>query len=183
MQTSPPVPSDGRNDERKYDPRRLQFISLVIVLCVTLDQATKVLAQNLLKDQPRQEFLGGTFRLQYMENPGAFLGLGSSFSEPVRFWIFVACVSVVMLLMGRALLKEARMNLGYSVGWTSGLALLFSGGLGNLIDRIIRGQGTVVDFMNVGFGSLRTGVFNVADMAILAGIFILLIQPKNKPLS
>ena len=43
--------------------------------------------------------------------------------------------------------------------------------MGNLIDRIMN-QGAVIDFMNIGIGPIRTGVFNVADLAILAGIFI-----------
>ena len=57
---------------------------------------------------------------------------------------------------------------------TVSYALLVSGGIGNLIDRVFR-DGLVVDFMNLGIGStLRTGIFNVADMAIMAGIFMLL---------
>ena len=53
----------------------------------------------------------------------------------------------------------------------SSSALIIGGGLGNLIDRILN-QGAVIDFMNIGIGPIRTGVFNVADLAILAGIFI-----------
>jgi signal peptidase II len=50
---------------------------------------------------------------------------------------------------------------------TLGLVLFVAGGASNLIDRIL--QGRVVDFLNVGVGTLRTGVFNVADVAIMAG--------------
>lgn len=50
-------------------------------------------------------------------------------------------------------------------------ALIIGGGLSNLIDRIIN-QGAVIDFMNIGVGSLRTGIFNVADVAIMVGMFI-----------
>ena len=46
--------------------------------------------------------------------------------------------------------------------------LVMGGGFGNLIDRIYN-QGRVVDFMNLGIGSLRTGVFNVADLAVTFG--------------
>jgi signal peptidase II len=45
------------------------------------------------------------------------------------------------------------------------------------LDRIV--HGTVVDFVSVGVGSLRTGIFNVADVAILAGLFML-ISPVPK---
>ena len=37
-------------------------------------------------------------------------------------------------------------------------------------------HGAVVDFLNVGIGPLRTGVFNVADMAIMAGAGLLAME-------
>jgi signal peptidase II len=56
-------------------------------------------------------------------------------------------------------------------GWpTLGLALFIAGGASNWIDRVVRGS--VVDFLNVGIGSLRTGVFNVADVAIMIGAVV-----------
>ena len=58
-------------------------------------------------------------------------------------------------------------------------ALIIGGGLGNLIDRILN-QGAVIDFMNMGIGPIRTGVFNVADLAILAGIFIFVVFYAKK---
>jgi len=51
---------------------------------------------------------------------------------------------------------------------------LLAGGIGNLIDRLFH-NGLVIDFLNVGIGPIRTGIFNVADMAIMAGFGILLL--------
>jgi signal peptidase II len=51
--------------------------------------------------------------------------------------------------------------------------MIFAGGLGNIIDRIAFDR-HVTDFMNVGIGSLRTGIFNVADMCVTAGVIVLL---------
>ena len=48
------------------------------------------------------------------------------------------------------------------------LVYVLSGGVGNLIDRVCN-NGLVTDFINVGIGPIRTGVFNVADMAITFG--------------
>jgi signal peptidase II len=42
-------------------------------------------------------------------------------------------------------------------------------------------RGSVVDFLNVGIGSLRTGIFNVADMAIMLGVALLLLAELRKP--
>ena len=61
------------------------------------------------------------------------------------------------------------------------LSFMIGGGAGNLIDRIFN-HGAVIDFLNLGVGTLRTGVFNAADMEIVAGITLLLLQsllPKN----
>ena len=55
-----------------------------------------------------------------------------------------------------------------------GLALLLSGAVGNLIDRL-RYDGLVIDFLNFGVGPLRSGIFNVADMAIMAGALLLML--------
>ena len=53
-----------------------------------------------------------------------------------------------------------------------GVSLFAAGGASNLLDRVI--YGNVIDFMNVGIGSVRTGIFNVADMAIMLGAAIVL---------
>ncbi len=55
-----------------------------------------------------------------------------------------------------------------------GVAILVAGGASNLLDRIAYGM--VIDFMNVGIGPLRTGIFNVADMAIMLGAGSLVLE-------
>ncbi len=59
------------------------------------------------------------------------------------------------------------------------MRLLLGGAIGNLIDRV-RFDGLVIDFMNLGVGPLRTGIFNVADVAISCGA-VLLILPHFAP--
>jgi len=55
----------------------------------------------------------------------------------------------------------------------AGVALMWGGGASNLIDRASRGH--VVDFLNLGVGSLRTGIFNVADVAVLLGAVLIVV--------
>ena len=64
------------------------------------------------------------------------------------------------------------------------VALLFAGGVGNLIDRVTSG-GSVVDFINLGIGPVRTGIFNIADVAITVGVLVLLSAAlrRNRPTS
>jgi signal peptidase II len=59
-------------------------------------------------------------------------------------------------------------------GWRRfGLALFLSGGVSNWFDRVTRGS--VVDFISVGLGPLRTGIFNVADVAIVLGAAVVML--------
>jgi signal peptidase II len=53
-------------------------------------------------------------------------------------------------------------------------ALLLGGAIGNLIDRV-RFDGLVIDFLNLGVGPLRTGIFNVADVAVSVGALLLIL--------
>lgn len=60
-------------------------------------------------------------------------------------------------------------------GWLRvGALLIVAGGASNLVDRVV--PGSVVDFVNVGVGSLRTGIFNIADVALVAGIAFMLLR-------
>jgi signal peptidase II len=58
---------------------------------------------------------------------------------------------------------------GASVPLFASIAFIFAGGIGNLIDRVWR-DGLVTDFINLGIGPIRTGIFNVADVAVTFGI-------------
>ena len=59
--------------------------------------------------------------------------------------------------------------------WVTAWCMMLSGGIGNLWDRIVH-DGRVIDFMNVGLGGLRTGIFNVADLCITVGVVLLLFE-------
>lgn len=139
------------------------------VALIVIDQVTKVWAQKSLQGQPSQHYLGDLFRLDYAENSGAFLSLGSKMPEEVRFWIFIVAVAIFLMFPIYYLFREK--NAPTIQVWA--LIGIASGGIGNLIDRIFRPNHAVVDFLNVGIGDLRTGIFNIADMGILFGVIAL----------
>ena len=80
------------------------------------------------------------------------------------------------LLVLAVVLFVQPMSLDTVVAWS----LVLSGGLGNLVDLIIN-DGRVIDFMNIGIGSLRTGIFNVADVCITVGVVVLVFQALQRP--
>ncbi len=135
------------------------------------DQLTKNLAKAHLMHKAPVSYLNDTFRLEYAENTGAFLSLGADWSDAMHFWFFTM---IPVLLMGGlfcyALLKSKELN----TRTICTLALLFAGGTGNLIDRILYDR-HVADFMNLGFQEVRTGIFNFADVYITAGVLLMLV--------
>jgi signal peptidase II len=115
-------------------------------------------------------FLGNTFQLIHVENPGVFLGIGANLPEPVRVALFQGAISLLILglLWAAAFGSETR-------PWRiTGFTLLAASGIGNLIDRV-QFDGLVTDFLNIGIGSLRTGIFNIADVVGLLGFVVLLL--------
>ncbi|HEY5543250.1 MAG TPA: signal peptidase II [Candidatus Binatia bacterium] len=152
-------------------------VPLIILLCIAVDQATKWLAKIYLAPDGFISLAGDIFRLQYAENTGAFLSLGSSLPPPWRHIVFTVFVGVFLL----ALLAYLLFNRTLPAAYRAYLSLVCGGGLSNLTDRIAYG-GHVVDFLNLGFGPIRTGIFNVADMAITMGAILLAVDSlKKKP--
>ena len=148
----------------------VRFVLLMaIVTTIGCDRVTKHAAATTLSGGPSRSFLADTFRLEYVENTGAFLNLGADWPLPVRTAVFG--LGNGLLLMALAV---AAMRWRFSGPALLGVALFIAGGASNLLDRIT--YGVVIDFMTVGFGPLRTGIFNVADMAIMLGASILVIE-------
>ena len=134
------------------------------------DQATKSIATNTLKDSEVQSYLGDTVRLQYALNPGGFLSMGGSLSPETRFLVFVGFNVVVMCCLAVILITQWNARLAIFVS----LSYILAGGIGNLIDRV-GNRGLVTDFLNLGIGPVRTGIFNVADVGVMFGAVVLIV--------
>lgn len=146
---------------------RLALI-LVIVATIGCDRATKHVATETLSGTPTRSYLSDTVRLGYTENMGGFLSVGQNLPLGARTAVFTIGTGLVLLALAIVAFR-VRLSRWHGVG----LALFIAGGTSNWIDRAM--NGSVVDFLNIGVGWLRTGVFNVADVAIMlgAGIFAL----------
>ncbi len=160
---------------------RLLLLLAVLLPSIACDQATKAMAVTHLKGAvPLSLDLAPlSARLVYAENPGAFLGLGRALPDGLRLLLLTVAVGLMLAAMVVVLLRRP---LARPVAL--GLALLIAGGAGNLIDRVARPAGRVVDFAQLGvhLGPLdaRTGVFNVADIAIVGGALALAVQAVRR---
>jgi len=154
--------------------QRIAVVTLTLLCCVGCDQMSKSAARSLLASGNAQSYFGDSLRLQLVENPGSFLSLGASLPAHFRFALFTAAVAALLIGLVAASLFARRLQPWRVVA----LALVAGGGISNLIDRLLY-QGRVTDFLNVGIGGVRTGIFNVADMAIMAGALLLLWKMRS----
>jgi len=159
---------------RSLTRRTVRLICLSLtVSTIGCDQVTKQIAADQLADGARRSLWHDAVRLQYTENPGAFLGLGGSLPPAIRTPV-LASATVVLLLGVAVALRAHGMTLAYRLG----LYLILGAGLSNLWDRLLRGR--VIDFLNVGIGPLRTGIFNLADVVLLLGLALILLGHRQK---
>jgi signal peptidase II len=127
----------------------------------------------MLAGMPGQSYLADTVRVAYAENTGGFLSLGASLPPVARTALFSVATGIAILML--VIIAVRRRTNGLA---RLGVTLFVAGGASNWIDRIVRGS--VVDFLNVGVGPVRTGIFNVADMAIMLGVGIFVLAEFQK---
>src|SRR5262245_27675440 len=124
---------------------------LLIAIGATIgcDRVTKHIAATTLSEASSRSFLADTFRLEYVENAGAFLGLGANWPPRARTAVFAVGNGLLLIAVSVVAMR------GRWRRWSLvGVAIFVAGGASNLVDRITYGM--VIDFMNVGIGPLRT---------------------------
>lgn len=153
--------------------RRGVLLCLLLAATAGCDRVTKHLAVTTLAGLPGQSYLGDTIRLDYHENAGGFLSAGATWRPDVRAIVFQAANGLFLLgtIFLAARFKWSRLA-------AVGLVMFLAGGISNLVDRIA--LGSVIDFLNIGIGPVRTGIFNVADVAIMAGIALLMFDSLSR---
>lgn len=154
---------------------RISLIFLIICINVGCDQQTKLLAVEHIKDGVDSFFLNNTFVLTYAENKGAFFSLGSDWSGQWQALLLVILPASSLLVLTLFTFFSRSLSAGQMLA----LSCIIGGGLSNIYDRIA--HGAVVDFMNMGIGEWRTGIFNFADVSIMVGMFLLFFFNMRKP--
>jgi len=132
----------------------------LVIITVVLDRVTKMVAETSLLSAPKQ-LVGDTVQLRLAYNQGAAFGIHVG---DVSRWFFMAVAVIAVVLLWRMSRDTPPSDTlrQVAVGFVAG------GAAGNLIDRVLSARG-VVDFIDVGLGSLRWPTFNVADIAVSCG--------------
>ncbi len=141
---------------------------ILLAAAIITDQLSKYLALLLLPPGESFSFMGNILELTFVFNPDGFLSMARGLPGPVRFFLLNICVGGLLAVTLYYLFFYGGRKKHYELP----LLMVTAGGLSNLLDRVIHAEG-VIDFVRVCFGVYRTGIFNLADVYILAGSFII----------
>ena len=155
---------------------KVLLFCLTALLFIGCDRITKNLAKEHLMYQAPISYLHNTVRLEYVENTGAALSVGDQLSKPVSFWLLSVFPLIFLLILSVYVIRKIG---DFSTLKLLSFSLIIAGGVGNIIDRLLFDR-HVTDFMNVGIHNFRSGIFNVADMCVTAGVIGLLLSYREK---
>lgn len=134
--------------------------SVVAVLTVLAAYSARLWAERDLDYGDPAPVAGNLFHLTLGENPGVAFGLFGG--SPLVPWLSALALVVFALYLAR--------SLPYSRAGSVSLGLILGGGVANLIDRL--DDGSVTDYLDVGLGNWRWPTFNLPDVAITVGVFL-----------
>ena len=146
--------------------KRNKLLYLITLIVITGgDQFTKHLISSSMQLGQSQEIINNFFCFTYAHNTGVAWGMLAG-----HLWLFiiVALVSAVLMIV---FFMKTRRN---EVLTRFGLVLTFAGMAGNLIDRVVYGY--VRDFIDVVIFNYNFPIFNVADMAVVIGVILIIIE-------
>lgn len=165
MSTVTGVHSGQRAGAQSEQARKAVLFIAVLLAVVGLDLITKLLVMRYLRLFDQIDIIGSYVRLTYIHNPGAAFGIHLGPYSRIIFLVLSLVALVALAGMYWFTPASDRVRL-------AAIALICGGAVGNLLDRI-RSAAGVVDFLDVGIGTLRWPVFNVADIAVTCGAVIL----------
>lgn len=146
------------------------LVYIIVSAIIVLDQVTKYLVTQYIPLHAEVDFIPFFINLTHYENEGASFGIFSS-----QRWVFMSLSTIAIIAIIIFLIKQYKRHILLTVS----LAFILGGGIGNMIDRILRT--VVVDFFKFTF--VDFAIFNVADMfitfgAVMLGIYVVFFEKK-----
>lgn len=145
--------------------RRWILFGTIAVVGLVFDQASKLYIDASMRLYESIPLVDDFFHITYVRNKGAAFSFLSRASWRLPFFICVSLVAAIVILVAFRRLRDDQRLAQVS------LAMIFSGAVGNLIDRVRLGE--VIDFLDVHWYRHHWPAFNVADSLICVGVFLL----------
>jgi len=147
---------------------RYTLFAAIAVFGIIVDQITKIIVDRSMKLFDSIPIAENFFNITYVRNKGAAFSFLSNASWRLPFFITVSCIAVIVIMIAFSKLRDDQKLAHVS------LAMIFSGAVGNLIDRLRMGE--VIDFLDAHWYRHHWPAFNVADSLICVGVFLLAID-------
>lgn len=144
---------------------RWLLFSTLAAIGLVLDQASKLYIHSKMSLYQSIPVIDGLFNIFYIRNKGAAFSFLANASWRLPFFIAISAIASVVIIVAFSRLRDDQ-----KLGQIS-LAMIFSGAVGNLIDRVRLGE--VIDFLDVYWQSHHWPAFNVADSFICVGVALL----------
>jgi signal peptidase II len=158
---------------------KILLFCLLTFAFIGCDRVTKDIAKEHLRDKPSVSYFNDKVRFVFVENTGAFLSLGADWSKKKSFWLLTVLPLAFLVGLFVVIMRKARLMNSFEL---LAFLLIFSGGIGNMIDRLLFDR-HVTDFINLGINDFRTGIFNIADVYVTTGALMLLFSYVKKSFS
>ena len=149
---------------------RIALIILTVSVNIGCDQVSKNVVRHKVSYGENFHLLNNHLIVTKVENTGAILSLGDSWS-PLLKRILLLALPIIAILLGLAYLL-IRFNTPRL--FVIGACFIIGGGIGNIIDRIA--YGSVTDFLHISYGIFQTGIFNMADVSVMVGAGCILLN-------
>ena len=147
------------------------FLSLIIILCnISCDQITKEKVRNEISKNETIRVIDDNFILTNVENTGAALSLGANLRPELKIVFLQILPLIILFLMFMYIIREKKTSKLNLVAFS----FIIGGGIGNIYDRIL--YNSVIDFMYLELGELHTGIFNMADVSVVVGTLLILLN-------
>ncbi|UOB18222.1 signal peptidase II [Abyssalbus ytuae] len=150
------------------------LVLLLVLLNFGCDQISKSIVRKNVEYYETTPIIQDNFILTKVENKGAFLGFGSSLHPVIKTVFLLGLPTVALLAMLAYLLFKTNLNQYFIIGFS----FIVGGGIGNIFDRIL--YGSVTDFLHIDLGLFKTGIFNMADVSVMAGSLYILFSVIRK---
>ena len=148
--------------------KRWSLFLAIAVIGIIIDQITKIAIDRSMQLFDSIPIVENFFHITYVRNRGAAFSFLSDASWRLPFFITVSIIAALVILIAFRKLRDDQKLAHIS------LAMIFSGAVGNLIDRVRLGE--VIDFLDVHWYRHHWPAFNVADSLICVGVFMLAID-------
>ena len=144
---------------------RYRVFILTAVISLILDQLTKIYIDTTFELYQSITVIENFFNITYVRNPGAAFGILSESAVRIPFFISVSLIASIGILWYLRKVDASDRWQHFALG------LIFSGAVGNLIDRVRLGE--VIDFLDAHWYGAHWPAFNVADSAICVGVALM----------